>query len=151
MSMKLSRGDRSRAWLAVTDAIKRDPVVRREVKVLIVLDGSRADCETEPGTKTRPWVRLVPMPGRTEVADTCSLHAPMTIRVEMCLDGTDATQVLDLWARFEAIVFDPDNATGFRAAGIVSLVPSLDHFEVVRSDASLRAHGSIEIEQYIDR
>lgn len=124
--MALPKSKRSVAWETFINVLQVNPVLKREVKTWKVWSGDPKDIE-EPSSGQLPWVRITPHPGPMGQATNQNHRADFFLEVELAMDGTGASNIMNLQEAIERAVYPavPADALAiqqrFAAAGIVNV------------------------------
>lgn len=94
----------SRAYDALIDVLRDDPLLKRTVNTWRTWDGEPDDAAV-PEPKQMPWIRLTPTLSPIELATEGDYQVPFAVQIEMACNTTDARHMLDFWgAIVEALV-----------------------------------------------
>jgi hypothetical protein len=85
-----------KCFRAAAAAIRRWPVLDREVRTWSVWDGGALDV-APPTADLSPWVRLTPAHDGARWVTIGQHQADLLIRIETWLEGTDAEDGMGLW------------------------------------------------------
>lgn len=110
--LPLPDGVRTKVFRAFVNLLRHDPVLKRTIKPLswYVWDG-RPD--PKPGTFASgelPAIRLTPLWQHATPETLTRQSSPLSIQIDIAVDGTNIDDALNLWEAIEAVVFTGDGS-----------------------------------------
>lgn len=116
--MALPKSKRSVAWETFAVVLQSNPVLRREVKTWRLWSGDPKDKE-EPSTGQLPWIRITPHSGPMGFATNMNHRADFLLDVEIAMEGTNSTKIMDFQEAIERAVYPADPADADRVARLL--------------------------------
>jgi len=99
---------RSQVWTTLIAWLQADNVLHQAVDTWQVWSGRESDTAV-PTEEDLPLVRLTPAPGSQVWLDENTQQCNWPIKVEIGIEGTDLTHLLNFWGAIETALFTGNN------------------------------------------
>ena len=114
---------RSQVWTTIVHWLKTDPILASRVDTWQTWDGSD-DSLIEPTDENLPFLRMTLDAAGQKWLDEQTQQCTFAIAIDIGVDGTDITALLDMWGAVEAALF----TTG----PVNALLGALEPFQVIQ-------------------
>lgn len=149
--MPFPKSTTSKAYETAISILKNDPILSREVKTFSHWSGSPSDIQ-DFSVGQSPWLNVTPHAQKSEFFDNKSHKEHLLLEVQLGVEGTDATQIMDFWGAIEKAFF-PTDATQYAvvqarvaAAGIIAVEFTQPAWDVnSQGGQALVGKGQIEL------
>lgn len=105
--LSLPTAEEAGAFRALERVFRDDETLAATIRQWVTWDGDVSDL-TEPTFSTCPFLRLSPHGDASEWATEQQHGGAVVIRVTLCAAGTDANQIMNLWAAVRRALFPSD-------------------------------------------
>jgi len=150
----ISSSPTGQLWAAIVARVRANTAVMDAVKLAQFYEGRTSDLDKWT-TATLPAIRFTPQGGGSKWSAEVQHDAPLIVKVELIVNSTTASDVMDLWWAIVAVFFPGDNSVlnSLRTYGcyLISMTdPAWDAQSLDDGTRVLAATGAFKFDQHLN-